>query len=251
MAQANQAPEVPDGIIRELRVLLKDNQPLLAIDKLMKETEMTLLDSINYVENLGTTLSEIVPQSVEKTARIFLHRGQVDQAIQYINEQTELDEYETNEYIEDLQPSVKIRIPIQDEQEIVAVFRAGNEIEAIHRVRALNSVGLKVAMEYLNLVAKDMNETNSTKATQSSSRLRGTGIATQKVSKSINQQYDQANWKGIAKLLSFYGAEGHEREQERVQLAILDLAKGDVQKLPRLVASAKEDYRDILWWHKS
>lgn len=39
-----------------------------------------------------------------------------------------------------------------------------------------------------------------------------------------------------------------DREIERVQLAILHLAKGNLADVARHVAAAREDYRDVLYW---
>jgi hypothetical protein len=52
----------------------------------------------------------------------------------------------------------------------------------------------------------------------------------------------------VISLLDQYGAEAHERERDRVQLAILRMSNGDVDKLLTYIAAAKEDYRDVLMW---
>lgn len=38
------------------------------------------------------------------------------------------------------------------------------------------------------------------------------------------------------------------RGRERVQVAILKVSVGDVNRLMTAVAAAKRDYRDVLWW---
>jgi hypothetical protein len=48
--------------------------------------------------------------------------------------------------------------------------------------------------------------------------------------------------------LSRYGMETHERETERVRLAILKLADGRLGRVRELVDAAKNDYRDVLMW---
>jgi len=48
------------------------------------------------------------------------------------------------------------------------------------------------------------------------------------------------------KELDRYGTEAHEKEPERVRLAVLDLSKGNLDELVRLVDAAKKDYRDVL-----
>ena len=48
--------------------------------------------------------------------------------------------------------------------------------------------------------------------------------------------------------LQRYGMEAHEREQERVHLAVIQLSRGDLAELDRLVERAKQDRRDILMW---
>jgi uncharacterized protein (TIGR00369 family) len=52
----------------------------------------------------------------------------------------------------------------------------------------------------------------------------------------------------VESLLDAYGTEPHERERERVQLAILKISAGDEQKVREHVATAKTDYRDVLFW---
>ena len=52
----------------------------------------------------------------------------------------------------------------------------------------------------------------------------------------------------VMEILDLYGIESHERERDRVQLAILKLSSGDVDTLLHFVRAAKRDYRDVLWW---
>ena len=47
-------------------------------------------------------------------------------------------------------------------------------------------------------------------------------------------------------VLDLYGVEPYERERERVQLDILKLSEGDIDKLRNTVALAKRDYRDVI-----
>jgi hypothetical protein len=52
----------------------------------------------------------------------------------------------------------------------------------------------------------------------------------------------------VIALLDAYGTEPHERERDRVHLAILRLSDGDAEKLLYWVGIAKQDYRDALAW---
>jgi len=52
----------------------------------------------------------------------------------------------------------------------------------------------------------------------------------------------------VLELLDTYGLAAHERERERVQLAILKLSDGNEEKLRQNVDVAKRDYRDVLFW---
>jgi hypothetical protein len=52
----------------------------------------------------------------------------------------------------------------------------------------------------------------------------------------------------VLEILSFYGTQDYEREQERVLLAVLDLTKGSKEAVWDYVDRAKKDYRDILFW---
>lgn len=47
-------------------------------------------------------------------------------------------------------------------------------------------------------------------------------------------------------LVDAYGMESHEREVDRVKLAILELSGGKMTRLPYFVQCAKIDYRDVL-----
>ena len=49
-------------------------------------------------------------------------------------------------------------------------------------------------------------------------------------------------------LLDTYGLAAHERERERVQIAIVKLSEGSEDKLRQYVDVAKRDYRDVLFW---
>ncbi len=53
----------------------------------------------------------------------------------------------------------------------------------------------------------------------------------------------------VLSVVDLYGVEPHEREKERVQLAIVALSQGDEDKLLYFVQTAKTDYRDVLHWH--
>ena len=53
----------------------------------------------------------------------------------------------------------------------------------------------------------------------------------------------------VLAVLDLYGVEPHEREKERVQLAIVALSGGNEDKLLYFVQTAKTDYRDVLHWH--
>ncbi|HXD41439.1 MAG TPA: hypothetical protein VN649_12790 [Ramlibacter sp.] len=54
----------------------------------------------------------------------------------------------------------------------------------------------------------------------------------------------------VLAVLDLFGTEPHEREKERVQLAILQLSGGSEDRLLYLVQAAKTDYRDVLAWQQ-
>lgn len=60
--------------------------------------------------------------------------------------------------------------------------------------------------------------------------------------------FPRADARSILALLDSYGVESHERERERVQLAIISLSEGDQSKLGYFLGVAKQDYRDVLFW---
>jgi len=64
----------------------------------------------------------------------------------------------------------------------------------------------------------------------------------------VQKTFPESAHARVLELLDDYGVESYERERERVQLAILKLSEGNEEKLRDLVAVAKRDYRDVLFW---
>ena len=64
----------------------------------------------------------------------------------------------------------------------------------------------------------------------------------------IQKAFPERSRGQVLVLLDTYGVESHERERERVQLAILKLSEGNEEKLREFIAVAKRDYRDVLFW---
>jgi hypothetical protein len=69
-----------------------------------------------------------------------------------------------------------------------------------------------------------------------------------KVERLARAQFPGLELAVVLSILDEYGTQTHERERERVQLAILKLSAGDKGELLRNVAAAKLDYRDVLMW---
>ena len=59
---------------------------------------------------------------------------------------------------------------------------------------------------------------------------------------------DPAVREQVSAELHRYGQAIHEREPERVRLAILKLCEARLDRVAELVATAKRDYRDVLMW---
>lgn len=66
--------------------------------------------------------------------------------------------------------------------------------------------------------------------------------------RAISDRFPSEDPAMVLEILDQYGPERHERERERVHLTILALSGGDLDELRRLVAHAKRDYRDVLYW---
>jgi hypothetical protein len=65
---------------------------------------------------------------------------------------------------------------------------------------------------------------------------------------SVRASFPKGSRTRVLELLDMYGVAAHEREQERVQLAILKLSEGKEERLRQYVGVAKRDYRDVLFW---
>jgi hypothetical protein len=64
----------------------------------------------------------------------------------------------------------------------------------------------------------------------------------------VQTAFPEGRRRRLVKLLDTYGVEPHERERERVQLAILKLCGAQEDQLRIYLAVAKRDYRDVLLW---
>ena len=64
----------------------------------------------------------------------------------------------------------------------------------------------------------------------------------------IQRDFPQEEHSSLIALFSSYGSEPYQKEQERVLLCILSLAKGDVRQVEDFLCHAKKDYRNIIFW---
>jgi hypothetical protein len=70
----------------------------------------------------------------------------------------------------------------------------------------------------------------------------------QSIVERVSKDFPLGDQDEVLEILSFYGTETYEREQERVLLAILNLSKGSMEAVWEYVDRAKRDYRDVLFW---
>lgn len=66
------------------------------------------------------------------------------------------------------------------------------------------------------------------------------------VSKVVLREFAEEEFDRVVALLSMYGPKRHHVEQNRVRLAALKLAKGDIVNLERQIKVACIDFRDVL-----
>lgn len=64
----------------------------------------------------------------------------------------------------------------------------------------------------------------------------------------IEKDFPREHHAKVEALMATYGTETFHKEQERVLLDILLLAKGDLRVVEELVERARMDYRDIIFW---
>ena len=67
----------------------------------------------------------------------------------------------------------------------------------------------------------------------------------------VGAAFAEADRDAVLAALDRYGVEPHERERERVQLAIIEISAGHTDRLQAYVQSAKHDYRDVLAWKQA
>lgn len=91
--------------------------------------------------------------------------------------------------------------------------------------------------------AQTRKRADRAKASRVEGEIEYTRELVMKKSKEVFPQEDRTM---VMSLLDQYGGEPHEQERERVQLAILKLSDGDMEKLRERIKVAKEDFRDVL-----
>ena len=64
----------------------------------------------------------------------------------------------------------------------------------------------------------------------------------------VQEAFPEGSRRQALALLDSYGVEAHERERERVQLALLRLCNGSEAQLRVYLHVAKRDNRDVLFW---
>ena len=64
----------------------------------------------------------------------------------------------------------------------------------------------------------------------------------------VAEQFPDRDAAAVLALLDSYGTRRSEPERERVQLAILKLSGGDIEKPRHDLDVARQDYRDVLYW---
>lgn len=75
------------------------------------------------------------------------------------------------------------------------------------------------------------------------------GPTREQVALAVAGRFPREDASTLLEVLDLYGAEPHEGERERVQLAIIALSDGDLDTLLDLIQCAKRDYRDVLYWY--
>jgi hypothetical protein len=73
-------------------------------------------------------------------------------------------------------------------------------------------------------------------------------IVNQNLQQIIHQDYPESQHVVVADILGCYGKKDYERDHDRVRLAALKIADGDVHSLKQAINSARGDYRDVIAW---
>jgi len=73
----------------------------------------------------------------------------------------------------------------------------------------------------------------------------------QELQQVIKHDYPESQHDIVVDVLGWYGDQDYQREHDRVRLAALKIADGDLEQLKQAVNTARRDYRDILAWAES
>lgn len=65
------------------------------------------------------------------------------------------------------------------------------------------------------------------------------------------RDFPESESDAVMRQIDAYGVNPDEPEKARVQLAILKLSQGSMEKLAYFVDAARRDYRDLLFWSEN
>jgi hypothetical protein len=72
------------------------------------------------------------------------------------------------------------------------------------------------------------------------------GVTRKDIERVVSRDFPVSQSERVFSILAQYGAENWHREPERVRIAALKLAGGNLERLIRAIATAHADYRDVL-----
>ena len=240
---------LPGWLLHKLRALLFLGHKYKAVACIMESQKSRLGAAIETVNEAWLDICRQLPNSLERELRLLLSANEREKAIQQLSQQRNIDEADSAAFVDSLAESVQIHASFSQMRDLSDLYSQGKTLEAVSRVRANNEVGLAEAVAFLKSL-QEMSNRSVTGYSKSDTpqmaplfSLETMEVLPSCVEAQIEYDFPVDDRKGVSMILGKYGQDG---AGEDVQLALLQLAKGDILELLRLVETA--DYRDVLYW---
>lgn len=235
---------VDRGLVRKLEkgvlASLLERKPLNAVEYALYQNSNDLLRSIVYVDHVYRSYKKELPLEYECVARLQFSKGKsVDDVLAHINP-INISLARMRFYLELIEDSIDFYVTDEQDEEIAELIGENKIKDAVKLVNSLSKLGLAESSLYVKLVQGDYSKQNDKlwETLEVEKKL----FLLPEIAMKISSLFGAENVLGVVLALRLYGADS------RINLGIVKLSKGDPFTLLAMIESARQDWRDIIYW---
>lgn len=234
------------------------NRSAQAIDFLVRECNLPLLDAINLQKAVDADLGKTFPEPCLSMTGVLNAIDRPDLAAAWLSAYTGQEPAAVDAFIQAVKAQLPGSITPAEMDEIVALIAEREFVPASQKIRGLmNGIDASLAIQsvhdilkyYPPLIAGQLPQKYPYRIVKPGERY---SISYRKfeldppIEQLIVENFRPEDREAVRVLLLMYGSAAWEPEVERVQRVIIKRAEGDPLAVLRLVWYGKIDYRDVL-----